>query len=225
MHKWVGLVLLFWGCGLLLPTDGFAQNNSRDVALMLKAAGQVEVKTPGRNTWSPGRKGVRLHSGEVVRTGENSLAALIFTDDKTLLKVRENSSVTIQGKREENRISKTLSLNFGQLWSKVTRQNTSMRVETPSGVATVKGTEFNCSYVNNVFMVYCREGLMEVFNQLGQLLLGAEEMARLERGSPPQRVQGDPSQYFDLSDDEEGGTIEIEFEDADGNKKRLILQF
>lgn len=197
--------------------------DDKDVALMLKAAGSVQIKK-GRNNWFTAKRGQRLDSGELVRTGDNSLAALVFTDDKSQLKVRANSSVTINGKREPEGIIKRISLGFGELWAKVTKQNTSMRVETPSGVATVKGTEFNCLYINNNFIVYCREGLMEVFNQFGSMLLGADEMARLVQGAPPERIQGNPDEIFELGDDE-GMELRIEFEDEDGNKKSLILDF
>ncbi|RMF70279.1 MAG: hypothetical protein D6743_00495 [Calditrichaeota bacterium] len=205
--------------GLLLPALLRADD---DVALILKTRGQVQV-TKGRDVWTTARRGERLNSGSVVRTGESSLAALVFTDDKSLIKIRSNSSVTIKGKRKKKRIFKRLSLAFGELWAKVTRQKSSMQIETPSGVATVKGTEFNCLFRDNVFLVYCHEGVIELFNQFGTMLLGAEEMARLVQGSAPERVEGDPDEYFDLSD--EGSNIRIEFEDEEGNKKSLIFDF
>ncbi|MFQ5864207.1 MAG: FecR domain-containing protein [bacterium] len=210
-------------CALLICPSLIVANDN-DVALMLKTKGKVELNKKGRRSWSPARRGERLNSGEVVRTGDNSLAALVFTDDKTLLKIRSNSNVTIHGKREKNRIIKRLSLGIGELWAKVTRQNTSMRIETPSGVATVKGTEFNCLYFDDNFYLYCVEGLMEMFNQFGTLLLGENEMARMVLGSPPERYEGDPNEIFDLGSDE-GVKLEIEFEDDEGNKKKLILEF
>lgn len=199
--------------------------DDKEVALMLKTRGKVELNKQGRQRWSFAKRGERINSGEVIRTGEGALAALVFTDDKTLLKVRENSNITIIGRREKNSIIKTLSLSFGQLWAKVTRQNTSMRVETPSGVATVKGTEFNALYANDNFFIYCQQGLIDMFNQYGSILLGANEMGRLEPGSPPQRIEGDPGDIFDLSDDDETLKLEIDFEDENGNKKKLIIEF
>jgi ferric-dicitrate binding protein FerR (iron transport regulator) len=203
---------------------GLNAQDDKDVALVLKTKGRVELNKQGVRGWATARRGQRLNSGQVVRTGDNSLAALVFTDDKTLLKIRSNSNVTIHGKRKNNRIIKRLSLGFGELWAKVTRQNTSMRVETPSGVATVKGTEFNCLFLNSNFYVYTVEGLMEVFNQFGTLLLGQNEMALVVQGAPPERYLGDPNELFNLSGDE-GLKLEIEFEDDEGNKKKLILEF
>jgi len=203
----------------------YAQND-KDVALMLKTKGKVELNQQGRNVWSVANRGERIHSGQVVRTGDEAFAALIFTDDKTQLKVRANSSVTINGKREKEGIAKRISLGFGELWAKVTKQNTAMRVETPSGVATVKGTEFNALYLNAIFYIYCQQGLIEIFNQFGTMLLSPNEIGKLQQGLAPERVEGNPNEIFELDgDDGQGSTLEIEFENQEGNKKKLIIEY
>jgi hypothetical protein len=206
----------------------YAQND-KDVALMLKTKGKVEVNQQGRNVWSSANRGERIHSGQVVRTGDEAFAALVFTDDKTQLKVRANSSVTINGKREKDGIAKRISLGFGELWAKwakVTKQNTAMRVETPSGVATVKGTEFNALYLNAIFYIYCQQGLIEIFNQFGTMMLGPNEIGKLQQGVPPERMEGNPNELFELDgDDGQGSTLEIEFENQEGNKKKLIIEY
>ncbi len=198
--------------------------DDKDVALMLKAKGTVEL---GRGrSFIAARRGLRINSGEVVRTRENSLAALIFTDDRSQLKIRENSNVTINGKREKQGILKRLSLGFGELWAKVTRQNSAMRIETPSGVATVKGTELNALYDNLNFIVFVRQGVVDLFNQFGTLRLGANEMGRLAPNVPPERMEGDPNAIFQLTGDEgERMQLEMELEGPNGEKKKLIIDF
>ena len=64
---------------------------------MLKTKGRAELNKQGIRTWFHRKKGVRLEIGEKIRTDDNSLAALVFTDDKSQLKIRSNSSVTIKG--------------------------------------------------------------------------------------------------------------------------------
>lgn len=220
INTFIALALLIQGATVLRAAD------DKDVALVLKTLGKVELNKQGYSSWAAAKRGNRLNSGEVVRTGDKSLAAIVFTDDKSLLKVRSNSRITVTGQREEdNSIVKRIQLSFGQIWAKVTKQRSSMRVESPSGVATVKGTEFNCLVADGNFIIYCREGLIELANQFGTLLLGADEMARLTQNSGPQRIQGNPDQIFEQ--DEDGGqkSLEIEYEDEAGNKKTLILEF
>lgn len=223
MHrKTVQLFLLLFALTALLAP---ASADEKDIALVLKTVGNVELGAEGRSQWLPAKRGARLNSGQIVRTGERSLAALVFTDDKTLLKVRANSNVKIKGERKNNTIVKRIQLAFGQIWAKVTRQNVSMRIESPSGVATVKGTIFNCLVADDNFYVFCEEGLMELVNQFGTMLLGANEMAKMTKSSGPERLTGDPGDIFDLSDDDVGKQLEFEFEDDDGNKKTIILDF
>ena len=223
MKKWSNAIWLTLAAVLLFAPNTTADDDE-DVALVLKTLGNVQLNQEGRQGWQAARRGHRLNSGEVVRTSERSLAAIVFTDDKSLLKVRANSRVTIEGKREEKSIFKKLTLGFGEIWAKITKQDTKMRVETPSGVATVKGTEFNALFnQNSDFIIFCREGLMELFNQYGTMQIGADEIARMRPGTPPERLQVDPDSIFDLSEDEGDMELRIDFEDEDGNPKSLIL--
>lgn len=224
MKKWSNGIWLSLAALLLFAPKLFSGDD--DVALVLKTLGTVQLNQEGRQGWRPAQRGYRLNSGEIVQTADRSLAAIIFTDDKSLLKMRANSRVTIQGKREEKSILKKLTLGFGEIWAKITKQDTEMRVETPSGVATVKGTEFNALFnnENRDFIIFCREGLMELFNQYGRMSLGADEIARMRPGTPPERMQVDPNSIFELSGEEgEGMELRIDFENEDGNPKSLIL--
>ena len=209
----------------MLISPSFLSADNKDIALVLKTKGTVGVKSPAKRGYVRAKRGNRLDDGEIIKTGKNSLAALVFTDDKSQIKIRSNSSVTIRGKREKKGIVKRLTLSFGQIWANVTRQKTEMRIETPSGVATVKGTIFNCLFRDNNFFVYCQEGLLQVANQFGTMPVGANQLVQLTLTSAPQRLQVDPDSIFDLSDEEDGSKLRIEFEDEQGNKKSLILDF
>jgi len=89
-------IILLLGLILILTTILFA-NISKDVAIVLKSKGTVRVKKSTTNKWLDGKRGRRLDSDDLVRTSKNSLAAVMFTDDKTLLKVRESSTLVIIG--------------------------------------------------------------------------------------------------------------------------------
>jgi len=223
MHKYKKFCLL--SLVFLMGLSTFLFADDKDVALVLKTAGKVELKPAARGSWLKAKRGQRLNSGQAVRTGDGSLAALVFTDDKSFLKVRSNSNVTINGKREKKSIVKRITLAFGQIWAKVTKQNTAMRVEAPSGVATVKGTTFSCLYNSQEeFVVFCQSGLLEVVNRFGTMLLGTNQMARLRSNAPPERLSGNPADLFELEDDGGARQLEIELE-KDGEKRKLIMDF
>jgi len=212
---------------VLAASTGAMAQTAKDVALMIKTSGAVEVNKSTNGDWQMASKGTRLDAGNQVRTGEQSLAALVFVDDKSLLKVRDNSTVTINGKREKNRISKTIVMEAGQLWAKVTKGQTNFRIETPSGVAAVKGTEFYglLDDAGN-FFIFCTDGIVELFNRLGRVLVEQGYTGVCNQNQAPESNPTDLSQLPDWgSEGGQGGEIEIEFQDENGNKKKLKIQY
>ena len=200
---------------------------AKDIAVVLKSAGAVQVTRTQKGAAENAPRGTRLNSGNVVRTGAGAAAALIFTDDKSILKVRENSRVNIAGQREDNSIVKTIKLEVGALWAKVTRSETPFKIETPSGVAAVKGTQV---YVildgNGNMIIFCIEGAIELFNKLGKVLVTAGETGIIAEDQAPSKrpsAEGEVPTWGE--EGEQGGKIEIELQDAQGQKKKLILEY
>jgi ferric-dicitrate binding protein FerR (iron transport regulator) len=209
-----------------ISASSYAQT-AKDVALMIKTSGTVEVNKSSNGDWQMASKGTRLDAGNQVRTGEQSLAALVFVDDKSLLKIRDNSTVVINGKRENNRISKTIVMEAGQLWAKVTKGRTQFRVETPSGVAAVKGTEFYgiLDDAGNFYIV-CTDGIVELFNRLGRVLVEQGFTGVCNENQAPESNPTDLSQLPNWgTEGGQEGELEIEFQDENGNKKKLKIQY
>ncbi len=203
--------------GLLLsPSAPLAAQTgkAKDIALILRAKGRVQKVPAGKKRALRARKGDRLHSGDIIRTGRNSQASLIFTDDKSLVKLRPQSQLVIKGKREKKNVKKTLFMRLGTLWAKVTKGNL-FRVETPSGVAAVKGTEFEVSIDQSGTMtVTCFEGIVELFNRHGKIEIKANMRGELTAEQAPEAKE------WSGRDDE----IRIKFE-KDGEVKWLIIKF
>lgn len=211
-----------------LASTLFAQTQpAKDIAVVLKSAGQVQVTRSQKGAAESASRGTRLHSGNVLRTGSDAAAAVIFTDDKSILKVRENSKVNIAGKREEEGILKTIKMEFGQLWAKVTRSEATFKIETPSGVAAVKGTQFYCILDGKGNMIiFCLEGAVEIFNKLGRALVNAGQTGIIGENNPPVTRPSAPGEVPTWgNEDEQSGKIEIELQDANGQKKKLILEY
>ncbi len=115
----------------------YAQPN---FATIIKKSGTVNVRRSADNSFTtPAEASMGLFKGDALRTDENSYAALIFNSDKSLLKIREDSEIEIQ----EKFAMRTVKVSQGKILTKVTPGvSTSYRVETPTSVASVKGTEF-----------------------------------------------------------------------------------
>lgn len=119
-----------------------AQAATESIAIALSVHGTVEVNE-GPDQWAPLAFGAVLNDSDQVRTGADGFLALAFTDDGTQIKLRPNTSVMLGATRAENiALAKKVSLQVGELLSDVKQQKGTMEVETPTSVASVKGTEF-----------------------------------------------------------------------------------
>lgn len=77
-----------------------------------------------------------------VKTSGDGYAAVMFVDDKSIVKVKPNSILKIQGHMNANPSARQLVMDVGELFVKVSKQKGSFQVATPTSVASVKGTEF-----------------------------------------------------------------------------------
>jgi hypothetical protein len=217
--------LIILGLICVLPCDFIYGQNDKDVAIILKAKGNIRIRKGASKRWNIGNQGSRLDSGDILKTQENSLAAIMFTDDKSLLKVRDNSTLAIRGKRTNNSIAKRISCTLGNFWLKVTKQNTKMIVETPSGVAAVKGTEFyGIVDAEGNTQVIVIEGIVQLLNKLGQVLVKAGQTGKLTKNGAPVVFDTDPNSFFPWAYEDQGSKeLQFEFQDSNGNKKNLKI--
>jgi len=208
---------------LLFSTDG-SDATTRDLALVLKVKGDAKFKS-GYRDWSTLARGQRLSSGDRIRTGDDALVAIVFTDDKSMLKIRSEAEVSLAGQRTEKGVAKRLAMDVGEMWAKINPKGAGFRMETPSGVAAVKGTEFYglVDAFGNMTIIGI-DGLVELLNNLGSVLVGKGQTGQIQKGQKPE--VGDTEQFNDWAKlDQIEGDIEIEFENSEGAKKQIEIQY
>ena len=200
-------------CLLLIALLAMNANaaGSKAIALTLKVQGDVQLRKADSKQIIPLKFGTPLDNGDWIRTLGEAYAVLIFTDDKSQIKLRENTEVTIEGKRDENsNIAKRITMEVGDLYAKIGKQRGSMQVATHTSVASVKGTEFwvivledGTSFVVNL------EGLIEMVSRIsGQIVeIRPGEQGECDpqgnagvRPTPPGAIPPDPE-----DDSKEGG--------------------
>ena len=136
-----GVVLA--GC-LGFAGAGDAGAQQADVALVYRLLqdGQMVVM-PATGPERRAQVGDRLRDRDLLATSANTRAALRFTDDGSILRLNPSSRVRLTSGDERGVVVRTLQLEFGELWARVAHHDgTTLRVQTPAGVAAVKGTEF-----------------------------------------------------------------------------------
>ena len=112
------------------------------IAVTTKVTGLVEIMPVGKKDFSDLKAGTILSDGDKIRTGSSGFIAIIFIDDKSTLKLKENSEAVITGQRTAASISKKINMDSGTVRATVKKQNTDFVIQTPTSVASVKGTDF-----------------------------------------------------------------------------------
>ena len=90
------------------------------VALTLKAKGKVELTRGEEN--SDINTGDELYNKDEIESMEDSFAAFKFIDGSSVVKLFPNSILTINAKKEGDKLDKKSYLKMGELWSKVVKK-------------------------------------------------------------------------------------------------------
>ena len=121
----------------ILSTNLVAQ----PIAVLAGSHGDVLIKRMGRDTFSEkAALGVSLNNGDAVKVGALSYASVMYINDKSVVKLRENTQLQLM----DTQNTRTVDVDFGTMLSTVMKEGRrkTFRVQTPSSVASVKGTEF-----------------------------------------------------------------------------------
>ena len=217
-----------------VPASARAQQAEVALVYRLLQEGQMVVIPAG----GPERRaqlGDRLRNRDVVATSANTRAALRFTDDGSILRINPGSQVRLTSGDERGTVVRTLQLEFGEVWARVNRRNgTEFRIQTPAGVAAVKGTEFLVRIDSaGGTTIITLEGVVEFFNQAGRTDVGAGQ--RASAGSQADAPEAGTATREELRRAEEAGGedggdagratwVEVQLQHADGRVRTLMMQ-
>ena len=215
---------------ILLFTFIFSVALPNKIAVATKVKGPVEIMPIGKKGFSDLEPGTILSDGDKIRTRPSGFTAIIFIDDKSTLKVKDNSEVVITGKRTAASISKKINMDEGTIRATVKKQNTDFVIQTPTSVASVKGTDFwLVSDPETGDQIIGIEGIVGlVNNETGQEIDVSEGMSGLS--TPDGNVgltETDPSSIpDDPSDEIEGPSqVKIYLEGPNGEQKVMVIEY
>ena len=200
------------------------------IAIVTKVIGSVNY-TRGNDVSKSLKKGHIFESGDVLRTEKGGFAALIFIDDKSALKIKENSELIISGKRTARAIAKEINLDSGTIRAQVGKQKRGdFVISTSVSVASVKGTDFWLISDQKVGdSVIGLEGIVSLLNQIsGETLdvtsgftgLSSMDGSLQSFKTDPKTIPEDP-----VGSAGDSKKLIIEFQDASGKKKTLIIDY
>lgn len=178
-------------CFLLLASVGhtlpvWAQDATNDTRL-LTVKGRVEISVNDGVAWSPGRTNMVLNIGNRVRTGRRSRATVQMSD-KSLLRVRQLSTLVIQAPRASAN-KPVLDLQSGSSYFFSRESPTEVQFRTPLTSGAIRGTEFELSVAANGHTeVTMLDGEVFLSNSLGDETIVSGERGIVSPGSAPTRV-------------------------------------
>jgi len=115
-------------------------NAIEPVAYPLKINGKVDLTRDLESTEL--KVGDNLFNKDEVETKSESFAAIQFADKSSIIKLFPNSILHIQTEQKGKKMIKKSLLRMGELWAKIEKGSGKFEIETPTTVASVKGTAF-----------------------------------------------------------------------------------
>jgi len=156
---------------LFFTTLLFSQENTNPVALVRKVVKNVKHETIEKVVKNA-KPGTPLLDGELVRTGVKSLALVKFLDG-SLIRVRENSRLTIHGKKEGKKQVANTIIHSGELNFDVNKQEEDeFKFTTPTGIASIRGTSGSIEVEENETTFLLEKGRIELEATRGEKKTG-----------------------------------------------------
>ncbi|MDI6765931.1 MAG: FecR family protein [Bacteroidota bacterium] len=208
--------------------SGYTSDNP-SLAVMTKVIQDVKKKMEAAD-WTKADKGDMLYNGNQVRTAKKSLAILKFKDN-SIVRLREESELTIHGEGQRGTMTKQAHLYKGSLGFDVQKQgNEKFRLSSPTSVASIRGTKGKWSSGNGYDTLVVTEGLVNLRNlvsnnevDVGAGFVGFSD----ETGSVTSR-EATEQELNQAANAAIGGTLnelKLELQDPEGNKKELKLRY
>lgn len=185
----MALSIMSGGCRKHSEVRGESEDKARtESALEVEVAATyraVDYRKDG-GEWKKLDKGARLGADTEIRTGEDGLVSLKYSDGAI---VRANSKSEFKLKKSKFE-TLDIDLNKGELFARIQKFKEPEKVftiTTPSATVGVRGTEYDVRHTDNITMVFVLKGKVEVKNSLGSRTLDAGRSVEVKLGKAPEQ--------------------------------------
>ena len=218
-------ILLLSAIGSLIAIDA--------VAIISASKGRVELI---RNN-----KPIKFKAGDIVfnndqiKTGGESFAAVKYLDGSSTLKVFSNSVVRINAAVVGNNMNKNVTISKGGANSSVTRGRGTYTVQTPTTVASVKGTDFLTKIIEEYLTkIVVTDGVVLVknivTNREAEVKAGftatSDDQGTLEVAESSEEDLTEAERLkMEAQNDTQPRSMRIQFTDELGNIKYIEIRF
>ena len=198
------------------------------IAVTTKAKGKVSHRAWDSEDYINLLPAKSLNDGDHIQTGEDGFGAIVYLDDKSMIKIKENTNFDVMGTKSQGQISKRLKINNGTVKASIQKgKEGGFVIETPTSVATVKGTEFWMVTSSEGDQVFGLEGTVELKNIIsGEIkMVGVDETGTSLQTGEINVTTTDPSKVPTEDEKQEINEFEIQFEGPDGDQKTMKIRY
>ena len=158
-------------------------------ARITQLVGKVEVRSREAASWRPARLGMMVKESWDIRSYVESEAEVTF-ENGTIVKIGENSVVTLSRHMVDEKSGashSTVKIMTGKVWAnvkKLTETQSKFDFETPTAVASIRGTRLGIDVVRRRTFIDVYEGVVAVRRKNGtaSIKVTANTRAIVERG-------------------------------------------
>ena len=208
--------------GIVAPVE------NKLIAVTTKAKGDVTFRSWDSKDYNDLKPAKTLNDGDHIQTGNDGFGALVYLDDKSTIKVKENTDFDVIGTRGKEGISKRIKINAGAIKAKIPKGSAGgFIIETPTSVATVKGTEFWLVTSTDGDQVFGLEGSVELKNTISGevVMVGVNETGTSLATGEVNVAETTPEDVPTETEEEGINEFEIEFEGPDGVQKTMKIRY
>lgn len=160
MKKITVIVLIALAFSLVYADSVAFLSTSKGNVSLTRAEKQIKFKS-----------GEMLQNKDELRTGAESFAAYKFIDGGANIKVFANSVVEIKAAKSGKNLDKSVKVSRGSVLSNVTKGRGNYQVETPTTVASVRGTDFLTQVApDGSSVIIVTDGVVELVSPTGEVV-------------------------------------------------------
>ena len=154
---------------------------------VLGIEGVLEILHQGATNWVPAAVGDQLSIGDQLRTSKHSRATIRLSND-SVLRVGELMNYKLEPPRQDGQ-KPELNIRSGAAYFFSRDRQQEVQIRTPTVVGAIRGTEFNITVQSDgQTVVTMIDGLVELTNSLGNVMLATGDSGEVAPGKPPVRT-------------------------------------
>ncbi|MEQ9434222.1 FecR domain-containing protein [Hyphomonas sp.] len=155
------------------------------VGEVIDTKGDEDFLPPELGDWREATLTQPLINGDLLRTGAFGGLGISFTD-RTQMRLHANSRLEVNAANAAG-TERKFTLSAGRLWSRASRPDTPLIVETPAATAAIRGTDWFVEVLDDgSSRLVVLDGEVRYFNTLGEVIVGPGVSAIARQGEAPE---------------------------------------